>query len=328
MIGRRKVSTVSELSQAVVLSTDERFLQHPERGAAWRALAAKAYMDRTWGDCYGYLLVATGRAEVMVDEILSPWDAAALQPIIEEAGGVFTDWTGQRTSFGGNAIATNGALDAQVRGLLAREEGVMLDLSKLDFTKGNGLVTVVTQDARSGDVLMVAHADREALERTLATGEMHYRSRTRGLWHKGATSGNVQRVVSLTADCDGDAVLARVEKAGPACHTGEETCFGPGRLDALVALDATIAQRAAQAPVPGEKPSYTRRLLDDRNLRLKKIGEEGAELVTACADGDKARAVEEAADVLYHLLVAVRPLGLTLDDVKQVLAQRAAKRNP
>ncbi|HYH95666.1 bifunctional phosphoribosyl-AMP cyclohydrolase/phosphoribosyl-ATP diphosphatase HisIE [Hyalangium sp.] len=200
----------------------------------------------------------------------------------------------------------------------------MLDLSKLDFSKGNGLVTVVTQDARSGDLLMVAHADREALERTLATGEMHYRSRTRGLWHKGATSGNVQRVVSLAADCDGDAVLARVEKAGPACHTGQETCFGPGRLDALVALDATISERAAQAPDPGQKPSYTRRLLDDRNLRLKKIGEEAAELVTACADGDKARAVEEAADVLYHLLVAVRPLGITLDDVKQVLARRAA----
>jgi phosphoribosyl-ATP pyrophosphohydrolase/phosphoribosyl-AMP cyclohydrolase len=201
----------------------------------------------------------------------------------------------------------------------------MLDLSKLDFTKGGGLVTVVTQDARSGDLLMVAHADREALERTLATGEMHYRSRTRGLWHKGATSGNVQRVVSLTADCDGDAVLARVEKAGPACHTGEETCFGPGRLDALVALDVTIAERAAKAPEAGERPSYTRRLLDDRNLRLKKIGEEAAELVTACADGDKARAVEEAADVLYHVLVALRPLGLTLEDVKQVLAQRAGK---
>jgi phosphoribosyl-ATP pyrophosphohydrolase/phosphoribosyl-AMP cyclohydrolase len=200
----------------------------------------------------------------------------------------------------------------------------MLDLSKLDFTKGNGLVTVVTQDARSGDLLMVAHADREALERTLATGEMHYRSRTRGLWHKGATSGNVQRVVSLTADCDGDAVLARVEKAGPACHTGQETCFGPGHLDALVALDATIAERAAKPPEEGQKPSYTRRLLDDRNLRLKKIGEEAAELVTACADGDKTRAAEEAADVLYHLLVAVRPLGITLDVIKDVLARRAA----
>ncbi|WNG48064.1 bifunctional phosphoribosyl-AMP cyclohydrolase/phosphoribosyl-ATP diphosphatase HisIE [Archangium minus] len=202
---------------------------------------------------------------------------------------------------------------------------MMLDLSKLDFTKGNGLVTVVTQDAHSGDLLMVAHADREALEKTLETGEMYYRSRSRGLWHKGGTSGNVQRVVSLTADCDGDAVLARVEKAGPACHTGAETCFDIGPVDALVELDRTIAQRAAKAPEPGEKPSYTRRLLDDRNLRLKKIGEEAVELVTACADGDKERAVEEAADVLYHLLVAVRPLGVTLDDVKAVLARRAGR---
>ncbi len=200
-----------------------------------------------------------------------------------------------------------------------------LDLDRLDFTKGNGLVTVVTQDARTGDVLMVAHADREAPERTLAPGEMYSRSRTRGLWHKGGTSGNVQRVVSLSADCDGDAVLARVDKAGPACHTGEETCFGPGRWDALAALAATIAERATQAPSAGEKPSYTRRLLDDRNLRLKKVGEEGAELVTACADGDRERAVEEAADVLYHVLVAGKPLGLTLEDVKAVLARRAAK---
>jgi len=202
---------------------------------------------------------------------------------------------------------------------------VTLDLDRLDFAKGGGLVTVVTQDAGSGDVLMVAHADREALERTLATGEMYYRSRTRGLWHKGGTSGNVQRVVSLSADCDGDAVLARVQKAGPACHTGEETCFGPGRWDALAALDATLARRATQPPPEGEKPSYTRRLLDDRNLRLKKLGEEAAELVTACADADRERAVEEAADVLYHVLVAVKPLGLTMDDVKAVLARRASR---
>lgn len=201
----------------------------------------------------------------------------------------------------------------------------MLDLSKLDFTKGNGMVTVVTQDAHTGDLLMVAHADREALEKTLETGEMYYRSRTRGLWHKGGTSGNVQRVVSLTADCDGDAVLARVEKAGPSCHTGAETCFDTGPVDALVELDRTIAQRAAKVPEPGEKPSYTRRLLDDRNLRLKKIGEEAVELVTAIADEDKERAAEEAADVLYHLLVAVRPLGITLDDVKTVLARRAGR---
>ncbi|MGZ3458379.1 MAG: histidinol-phosphatase [Archangium sp.] len=115
---RTRVSAEADLSRALVLSTDERFLVHPERGAKWRALTAQASMARTWGDCYGYLLVATGRAEAMIDEVLSPWDAAALQPIIEEAGGVFTDWTGTRTSFGGNAIATNAALASQVRELL------------------------------------------------------------------------------------------------------------------------------------------------------------------------------------------------------------------
>jgi histidinol phosphatase-like enzyme (inositol monophosphatase family) len=121
---RARVSEQAELSRAVVLSTDERFLLHPERGEAWRGLAKEAAMDRTWGDCYGYLLVATGRAEVMVDEILSSWDAAALQPIIEEAGGVFTDWTGRRTSFGGNCIATNAALARQVRERLGAAGGL------------------------------------------------------------------------------------------------------------------------------------------------------------------------------------------------------------
>ncbi len=115
---RSRVSQEASLSKAVVLSTDERFLVHPERGEKWRALTKQAAISRTWGDCYGYLLVATGRAEAMIDEVLSPWDAAALQPIIEEAGGVFTDWTGTRTSFGGNAIATNAALATQVRELL------------------------------------------------------------------------------------------------------------------------------------------------------------------------------------------------------------------
>ena len=113
-----RVSAEADLSRALVLATDERFLQFPERGKAWRELTAKASVARTWGDCYGYLLLATGRAEVMVDEVLSPWDAAALQPVIEEAGGVFTDWTGARTSFGGNAIATNAALARQVREVL------------------------------------------------------------------------------------------------------------------------------------------------------------------------------------------------------------------
>src|SRR6266550_7835766 len=102
---------------------------------------------------------------------------------------------------------------------------VALDFDSVRFDKDKGTVVVVAQDAVSGRVLMVANADREALERTIDTGEMHYRSRTRGLWRKGATSGNVQQVVSLTLDCDGDAVVARVRSAGPACHTGAVSCF-------------------------------------------------------------------------------------------------------
>ena len=201
----------------------------------------------------------------------------------------------------------------------------MLDLDALNFDKGNGTVTVIAQDAASGVVLMVAAADREALQRTVATGEMHYRSRTRGLWHKGATSGNVQHVVSLSADCDGDAVLARVSPAGPACHTGTVSCFGHAALvsDALAALDATIATRSAVPAGADAAPSYTRRLLSDRNLRLKKIGEEAAELVTACADGDLTRAREETADLVYHALVALRAVGGSLADVRAVLAARS-----
>ena len=199
----------------------------------------------------------------------------------------------------------------------------MIDLDTLDFSKGGGLVTVVAQDARTGTVLMVAHADRQALEQTIATGEMHYRSRTRGLWHKGATSGNTQRVISLTADCDSDSVLARVEPAGPACHIGARSCFGDVSLsaDALGALDRTIAERAAESDGSGK--GYTRKLLADRNLRLKKLGEEATELAVACADGDTPRATAEAADVIYHTLVALRALGISLDAVRDELAARS-----
>ncbi|HEY2954989.1 MAG TPA: phosphoribosyl-AMP cyclohydrolase [Candidatus Eisenbacteria bacterium] len=220
----------------------------------------------------------------------------------------------------------------------------MLDPGSLDFAKGEGLITVVVQDAATGAVLMVAHADREAVEKTLATGEMHYRSRTRGPWRKGETSGNVQRVVSLATDCDRDALLARVTPAGPACHTGAVSCFGEAALsaDAIASLARVIAERAAGAerapganaapgasPAPGAgegggRPSYTRTLLADRNLRLKKLGEEAAELVTACADGDRARAAEEGVDLLYHALVALHAVGVSLDDLRRVVAGRAA----
>ncbi len=196
------------------------------------------------------------------------------------------------------------------------------DLDGLDFEKSGGLVPVVAQDARTGAVLTLAFADREALERTLASGEMHYRSRSRDeLWHKGATSGNVQRVVSLRADCDADAVLARVEPAGPACHTGEPTCFGPPATPAAAVLSElaeVVDARARERP----EGSYTVRLLDDENLRLKKLGEEGAELVAALARGRTDDVAREAADLLYHLLVALRGGRVSLEDVLEVLRGR------
>jgi phosphoribosyl-AMP cyclohydrolase / phosphoribosyl-ATP pyrophosphohydrolase len=195
-----------------------------------------------------------------------------------------------------------------------------MTVDELDFDKGGGLVTVVTQDSVTGAVLMVAHMDCEAFERTVATGEMHYRSRSRGPWHKGATSGNVQRVVSLTRDCDGDAILARVVPAGPACHNGTTSCFDqPANGDALTELAAVIESRAQN----GNDGSYTRKLLADRNLRLKKLGEETAELVLALADNDNDRAVNEAADIVYHVMVALRAQNIDFDRVRQTLASRA-----
>ena len=119
---RCRVSSVSAVADATVLTTDERFPDRPERAVGWRALARRASVSRTWGDCFGYLLVATGRAEAMCDGTLSIWDAAALQPIIEEAGGVFTDWLGAPTAFGGSAIATNRLLAEDVRSLLAQTD--------------------------------------------------------------------------------------------------------------------------------------------------------------------------------------------------------------
>lgn len=206
----------------------------------------------------------------------------------------------------------------------ARRIAHMTDLDTLAFAT-TGLVTVVAQDVNTGLVLMVAHTNRDALERTLSTGEMHYHSRSRGLWRKGETSGNTQKLVALYADCDADTILALVEAAGPACHTGAQSCFGDaGNSITLARLDEAIARRASEADADG--PSYTRRLLSDRNLRLKKLGEECAELVAACADGDRARATEEAADLQYHILVALRATGASFADLAAALASRAAPR--
>lgn len=201
----------------------------------------------------------------------------------------------------------------------------------------NGLLPVVTQDAGSGAVLMVAFANREALELTLKTGQMHYWSRSRGeLWHKGATSGAYQDLVSLHADCDQDTLLARVHQLGPACHTGEATCFGelepdagkdqapsePGSKPAfeatLPSLWALLQDRAVRKP----QGSYTVRLLEDENLRLKKLGEETAELLLALARDQKEEIPKEAADLVYHLLVALLASGVTLGDLLNELDTR------
>jgi histidinol phosphatase-like enzyme (inositol monophosphatase family) len=120
---RCQVSTVDRLDQATVLTTDDRFLDRPHRRPAWEQLVSRARVVRTWGDCFGYLLVATGRAEVMVDDKMNDWDSACLLPILEEAGGVLTDWRGRRTAFGGDTIATNSALASTVRAALGATEG-------------------------------------------------------------------------------------------------------------------------------------------------------------------------------------------------------------
>ncbi|HLU24092.1 MAG TPA: bifunctional phosphoribosyl-AMP cyclohydrolase/phosphoribosyl-ATP diphosphatase HisIE [Longimicrobiales bacterium] len=190
-------------------------------------------------------------------------------------------------------------------------------LDRLDFAKGQGLVPVVAQHARTGEVLMVGYANREALARTLETGVVWYYSRSRQrLWQKGETSGNVHRLVSLHTDCDGDAIVARVDPAGPTCHTGDWSCFGAPPT--LAALSAVLQERLAAPP----ERSYTAKLLADRNLRLKKLGEEALELALACADEDRERVAEEAADVVYHTLVACLAAGVPPERVLAALERR------
>lgn len=193
----------------------------------------------------------------------------------------------------------------------------MLDTDRLDFSKADGLIPVIAQHHLTGDVLMLGYASRAALDASIDTGLLTFHSRSRDrLWTKGETSGNSMRVVSMHADCDADAVLARVDPAGPACHTGDRACFDAAPT--LRALADTLEARRAADPAS----SYTARLLDDRNLRLKKLGEEAAELAIACADRDPARVAGEAADLLYHTLVAAMAAGVSLEDILAALADR------
>jgi phosphoribosyl-ATP pyrophosphohydrolase/phosphoribosyl-AMP cyclohydrolase len=188
-----------------------------------------------------------------------------------------------------------------------------------------GLVPCVVQDWSSGEVLTLAYMNELALERTRATGELHLWSRSRWeLWHKGATSGNTQAVRALRVDCDGDALLALVEPAGPACHTGERTCFHRGELapgaphETLPALERTLRERARARP----SGSYTVELLDDPRRIGEKVMEEAEEVVRAAREETDERVGEEAADLLYHLLVLLHGRGLALSDAEGVLDER------
>lgn len=205
-----------------------------------------------------------------------------------------------------------------------------LDLDALDFGKSTSPATlpVIAQHYLTGEVLMLGYATREALQRTVDTGRLTFHSRSRDdLWTKGETSGNTLQVISLHADCDGDTVLARVDPAGPTCHTGSRSCFDASGAPATAAptlrglADVLDARRHDD---PGT--SYTARLLADRNHRLKKLGEEAAELAVACADEDVERVREEAADLLYHTLVAALAVGVSLEEILGVLEQRRAPR--
>jgi phosphoribosyl-AMP cyclohydrolase / phosphoribosyl-ATP pyrophosphohydrolase len=188
----------------------------------------------------------------------------------------------------------------------------------------HGLVPCVIQDWASGEVLTLAYMNEEALDRTRETGEVHLYSRSRDeQWHKGATSGNTQTVRALRYDCDLDAVLALVVPAGPACHTGERTCFHNGDLTAaphevLPGLERTIAARAAERP----EGSYTAELLADPGRVAEKVQEEAEEVARAAREESDERVAEEAADVLYHLAVLLRSRGLSLADAEEVLLAR------
>jgi phosphoribosyl-AMP cyclohydrolase / phosphoribosyl-ATP pyrophosphohydrolase len=188
-----------------------------------------------------------------------------------------------------------------------------------------GLVPVVVQDRRSGDVLMLAYANAEALARTAESGLAHFWSRSRrALWRKGETSGHDLRVREVRADCDRDTLLMVVDPVGPTCHTGSRTCFGedgPAVAGVLDELQRVVAQRAGAAP----ETSYTARLLArGPNQVLKKIGEEATEVVLAAKGESDERLAEEAADLVYHLVVALHQRGVGVERVLETLKSRRA----
>jgi phosphoribosyl-AMP cyclohydrolase / phosphoribosyl-ATP pyrophosphohydrolase len=217
------------------------------------------------------------------------------------------------------------------------------DAAKVNFDE-RGLVPCVMQDARTGEVLTLAYMNEDALQLTLETREIHFYSRSRReIWRKGGTSGNIQRVRQIRYDCDGDALVALVDPAGPACHTGERSCFyrdlegsadagidapsvpgepAPLPYEALAALERTLISRQRSQP----DGSYTIELLSDPRLAGDKVREEAAEVVKAVASESDERVAEEGADVVYHLAVLLLSRGLSMAEVLHVLNGRRRSR--
>jgi phosphoribosyl-ATP pyrophosphohydrolase/phosphoribosyl-AMP cyclohydrolase len=201
-----------------------------------------------------------------------------------------------------------------------------LDIDSLDFGKGDGLLPGIIQDARTEAVLMLGYLNRDALNATLERKRVVFYSRSKQrLWEKGETSGNTLELVSVTADCDNDTLLIRVNPAGPACHRNTLTCFGDGSLPAsdgigfLARLEKVIEARIAEEP----EGSYTAKLYARGIKRMaQKVGEEGVEVALAAQAGNASELVSESADLLFHLTLLLRASGLSLATVTGELAAR------
>jgi len=201
-----------------------------------------------------------------------------------------------------------------------------IDFDRIDFNKGDGLVPAIVQDADTGAVLMLAYMNREALAQTLARKRAVFYSRSKQrLWEKGESTGHTLDVVDVVADCDNDTLLVTARPRGPACHNGTLTCFGDESRSAatniafLAKLEGVIAQRATLKP----ESSYTAKLLDKGVGRVaQKVGEEGVELALAGASQGDDKVVEEAADLLFHMLVLLRARGVSLSQVVRQLESR------
>ena len=202
----------------------------------------------------------------------------------------------------------------------------MIDPNRVDWAKMDGLVPVVVQHYDTGEVRMLGYMDRDALDATIASGQVTFFSRSRGaLWRKGETSGNLLDLVDIRLDCDRDALLVHARPRGPTCHTGTNSCFGDDaapRLAFLAELQQVVAGRAGAPP----DESYTARLVKAGLGRMaQKVGEEGVEVALSAVTGSEADMVGEAADLLYHLTVLLHARGLSLDEVGDELRCRHSK---